>query len=207
MENRDRIEFRPINKGLGFHPFADGLPYTPPATPSAPATVRHQPRAAQVSHATPPPSVEPRILASMPSPAPVRPAPSLGMSYVFRRTAAFIVDTGLNTVLCALALGLTVWRVQGDLTPFFSNRELQALTIVFLFAFSWALTTAQEIAFGTSIGKRMVGLRLEGSVIALFLRAFFFWVSLGFFGIGLLWAVFSRQRRCWHDAVVDIQPL
>src|SRR5579872_1378988 len=34
--SKEEIQFKPLSDGLGFHPFANGLPYTPPAkTPRA----------------------------------------------------------------------------------------------------------------------------------------------------------------------------
>ena len=201
QHERDPIRFRPVNKGLGFHPFSDGLPYTPPvtSTPVSPPIRRPLVQAA----------VPPQTPSTQPSIVPARES-ELGIEYLVRRCVAFFVDTALHTSICALALGLTVWRWMpgnGDLQQLFASKELLALTAIFLLGFSWALTTAQEIAFGTTLGKRMVGLRIEGNAIAIFLRAFFFWVSLGFVGLGLFSALFHPKRRCWHDAVVDIQPL
>ncbi len=80
------------------------------------------------------------------------------------------------------------------------------VALLFLCVFNWAITTAQEVAFSTSLGKRLFGLALNGSASAIFLRAFFFLPSVGFAGIGLIWALFDRRKRCWHDLVVDLQP-
>jgi uncharacterized RDD family membrane protein YckC len=81
------------------------------------------------------------------------------------------------------------------------------ISILFFTLFNWALVTAQEIAFGTTIGKRIFGLMIQGNTSAIFLRAFFFLPSLGFCGIGLLWSLFDRRKRCWHDVVVNVQPI
>ena len=61
--------------------------------------------------------------------------------------------------------------------------------------------------YGTSVGKRIFGLSLNGSASATFLRAFYFLPSVGFCGVGLIWALFNKKRRCWHDAAADLQPM
>ena len=63
------------------------------------------------------------------------------------------------------------------------------------------------MAFHTTLGKRLFGLALPGNAIAIFLRAFFFLPSALFCGVGLLWAAFDGRSRCWHDVVVDLQPI
>jgi len=87
------------------------------------------------------------------------------------------------------------------------NPGIVLIAGLFLAFFNWAITTAEEVAFGTSIGKRLFGLAIQGSASAIFLRAFFFLPSTCFGGIGILWALFDRRRRCWHDLVVDLQPI
>lgn len=205
---KEALKFRPVNKGLGFHPFSEGMPYAPTApagsqTASKPPSRKLSPPRADMLK----PAAHKVAPVTTPAPAVEKP---LGWGYLASRVIAFTVDTVLHASVCALALGLTVWKwmpVKGSLGHVFASHELVALSVMFLLGFSWALTTAQEIAFGTSLGKRMMGLRLEGSATAIFLRGFFFWVSACFLGLGLVAALFSRRRRCWHDAVVDIQPL
>jgi hypothetical protein len=142
----------------------------------------------------------------------VAPAPSeeiqarFGFGYLFKRTIAFLVDASINTTLCFTALGAVMVRL--DLTwDAFSNANVLLLGILFLAMFNWSIMTAQEVLLGTTIGKRMFGLVLRGDTSALFLRSFFFLPSLVFCGLGIVWAVFDRRRRCWHDHVVNVQPL
>jgi hypothetical protein len=87
------------------------------------------------------------------------------------------------------------------------NPGIVMISVLFFVLFSWALITAQEIAFGTSVGKRVFGLMINGSTSAIFLRAFFFLPSIGFCGVGLLWSLFDKRKRCWHDVVVNVQPI
>jgi hypothetical protein len=129
-----------------------------------------------------------------------------GSLYLCKRIMAYVVDTTLNLTLLAAGLSFALWNqeVQPDVLM---NPGLLILGSLFCLIFNWAIITAQEIAFGTSVGKRIFGLALRGSTMALFLRAFFFLPSLAFCGIGLAWGLFDRQRRCWHDLVVNIQPI
>lgn len=76
----------------------------------------------------------------------------------------------------------------------------------FMFLCNWALLAAQEVAFGTTIGKRIFGLHLDGTGFECFMRALFFIPSLLFGGIGVLMAVFDARKRCWHDRMTKLQP-
>lgn len=128
-----------------------------------------------------------------------------GFGYLIRRVLAYLVDTATNLTLGISALAFALWRQ--DLNPeSLLSPGVVLISALFFAAFNWALITAQEIAFKTTVGKRLFGLALYGSAAATFLRAFFFLPSLGFCGIGLIWAVFDSRRRCWHDVAVDLQP-
>jgi hypothetical protein len=112
----------------------------------------------------------------------------------------------VNTTLCLLGLGAVMVRLELSWDAF-SNMSLLLLGVVFLAMFNWSIMTAQEVLLGTTLGKRMFGLVLRGGTSALFLRSFFFLPSLIFCGLGIVWALFDRRKRCWHDHAVDIQPL
>jgi uncharacterized RDD family membrane protein YckC len=132
--------------------------------------------------------------------------PKFGYLYLFKRVLAYMLDTTLNTSL--LATGLSFALLNEDMNPdLLMNPGIVMISILFFTLFNWALVTAQEIAFGTTIGKRIFGLMIQGSTSAIFLRAFFFLPSLGFCGVGLLWSLFDRRKRCWHDVVVNVQPI
>ncbi|MGK5085555.1 RDD family protein [Bdellovibrionota bacterium FG-1] len=219
------LKFQPLSEGLGFHPFSDGLPYAPIAktqtsrvTAAASTASRSSgsgatvagpvqyarisvPVATQVASKNQKPTQ-----AALPAAQPPPLEADLGAEYVFKRVFAYLLDTIINTGLCAGALSAALWKE--NLSPeLLLNPGIVLLAGLFLGVFNWAITTAQEVAFGTSIGKRLFGLALQGTASALFLRAFFFIPSLCFAGIGLIWALFDRKRRCWHDLVVDLQPI
>jgi hypothetical protein len=129
-----------------------------------------------------------------------------GFLYLIKRVFAFGIDALVNTTLCFLALGAVMVRLELSWDAF-SNMSLLLLGVLFLAMFNWSIMTAQEVLLGTTLGKRMFGLVLRGDTSALFLRSFFFLPSMVFCGLGIVWAVFDRRRRCWHDHAVDVQPL
>jgi hypothetical protein len=132
--------------------------------------------------------------------------PSYGFMYLLKRVFAYSVDTTINLALLSLGLMVALWN-QEVRPELLMSPSLFILGCVFCLIFNWALITAQEIAFSTSVGKRIFGLALRGETGALFIRAFFFIPSVLFCGIGLAWSIFDGRRRCWHDIVVNVQPL
>lgn len=229
-----KLRFKAVNEGLGFHPFAEGLPYAPPSSPApstpaptpasprrpalgtdgagavaaGPARFVHPTRSAPVARPAPlsVPAPAPPITASPAAPAPA-PESRYGFFYVAKRLLAFGFDSLVNLGLAALALGTTLWRQELARPEVWLQPQTIAMATLFFAVFNWSLITAQEVIFGTSFGKRLLGLHLRGPVSALFLRAFFFWPSVLFGGLGLAWALFNRRRRCWHDSIVDLQPI
>lgn len=125
--------------------------------------------------------------------------------YAVKRSMAFLLDSILNLALCAAAFSFVLWKLDAQPSQLVAP-EMLTFVLLFLAFFNWAIIVAQEIAFGTTIGKHLVGLSLDGPPAAVFLRSFFFWVSVGFGGLGLIWALFDRQHRCWHDLIVNLQP-
>lgn len=131
--------------------------------------------------------------------------PAPGVGYLFKRLFAYLFDSVLNLGLCTGTL-ILILRNQGLNPDSLLSADIWLPFCLFLFVFNWAIIAAQEVAFGTSVGKRLFGLALNGNAAALFLRAFFFLPSLAFGGLGIVWALFDRNRRGWHDLVVDVQP-
>ncbi len=170
-----------------------------------PVPTIHVPTAAPRSSVARAPEMAP-LAASQ---APLDSGQEFGSSYSFfysmKRTLAFALDQ----MVCS---GLSM----GTLALVFSSQHLSSLpmmnaavlvgAVLFLAAMNWALLLFQEVAFGTSVGKRLMGLKLTGGAGTTFLRAMFFVPSVGFFGIGLLWAIFDSRRRCWHDLASGVQP-
>jgi hypothetical protein len=62
------------------------------------------------------------------------------------------------------------------------------------------------VAFGTTLGKRIFGMKLDGDGFSCFMRSILFIPSLVFGGLGLWIAIFDSRKRCWHDRVTKLQP-
>jgi F0F1-type ATP synthase assembly protein I len=130
---------------------------------------------------------------------------NFGWTYPLARAFAFTLDVVLNVLVTATVVTLAL--AFADLEPWFLlEGNLVGMTLFFLVAFCWALMAAQEIVLKTTVGKRVMGLKLRGNATEIFLRSFFFLPSIGFAGAGILWALFDRDKRCWHDVAINLQP-
>jgi RDD family len=221
MENKGEkpIEFKALTDGLGFHPFSNGLPYapiTPQSTPrpapkpnfesgtgaysaGRPTFVTTQ--RVQVQRAAPQAQT---LVAKAPPLLPIQP-PHYGFEYIARRFLAYFVDSFLNMSLGAGTLFLVLWKQDSNLESLL-NPSILVISALFLMFFNWAMITAQEVAFHTSVGKKFFGLQLHGSLGAILMRAILFVPSSAVFGLGVLWILFSGNGRCWHDSASGAQP-
>jgi len=214
----DPIEFTPLDKGLGFHPEEDESKRKV-VTPSF----------AQTSAVIPPPLImpaptlapPPQLPSSTPSletreaPAPtlqnfpnhlsehMDPSEGLSLGYSLKRVMAYLLDTLINVGLGSFTLMVSLYTLGIRLKPLLGSWPILLGFTLFL---SWAIILAQEIAYGTSMGKRVFELTLQGDPVALLSRGFLFLLSAGAFGLGLLWALFNSQRRCLHDSLTSLQP-
>jgi hypothetical protein len=210
------IQFKALSDGLGFHPFANGLPYSPPANKIQP----DQEKKPDFSNGTGaytagrPSFVYPKATPAKPvaASAPVVAAKpllqadqTLGFEYLLNRVLSFMVDSFLNILLSSTILGFCLWS-QSNNFDFMMNSGVLIISACFLLFFNWAMTTSQEILFHTSIGKKLFGLRLQGSLGAILGRAVLFIPSAAFFGLGVVWAAFNKNRVTWYDAATGIQP-
>ncbi len=128
-----------------------------------------------------------------------------GRSYLLRRVCAYGLDLTIHSVVCVLAVTQVLFK-HNISAEVLRDVNFLVVLVLFLGVFNWLSTTAQEVIFGTTIGKRIFRLYLKGSGIAIFLRALFFIPSVSFFGIGLLWCLWDWRKRCWHDRIVGVQP-
>lgn len=228
------LKFKTVNEGLGFHPFSNGLPYAPiskkpapqktavPLTQTTPTT--HIPprpskpmgtgaEAAGIPRFITPPSSSssPRINVPVaPQKQPISPVQTaftekFGATYLMRRVAAYILDSIIHLTLTAAIIGFGLWKTGTTINVLSSLNSIAALAI-FTGLFHWALMTAQEVVLHTTLGKRAFGLKVSGTPGRLFMRSLLSPVSIAFFGVGLIWAMFDPDRRCWHDMATGVQP-
>lgn len=220
------LSFKPVTEGLGFHPFSDGLPYAPvtraqsshppvvatasmayvPTPASAPmGAIAAGPARYSIPNSLIAPTLKKTTPTAQPAQLSAETATQYTWGYLMRRMVAYTVDLLVNVSVCVLSMGTVFYKQHLPKSVLLSPSVLPFLILFALF-FHWALTTAQEVALHTTVGKNLFGLKIEGSVVSTFLRAFFFVPSVAFFGTGLLWAAFNREKRCWHDSIVDLQP-
>jgi uncharacterized RDD family membrane protein YckC len=127
------------------------------------------------------------------------------IGYSIERAFAFLLDSAFNLSVCASILSTAL--ISTDFENLLTLSPTATITVgIFLFLCNWALLAAQEVAFGTTIGKRIFGLRLNGDGFECFVRSLFFIPSLLFGGIGILMALFDPRKRCWHDRMTKLQP-
>lgn len=264
MKEKEKITFKPASKGLGFHPFSDGLPYAPvskrpgyrenqelrklkpqaegvgavaagrpsfvipqritspridPTPLEKQKTLLRQPEIAPSSLLKDIP-LTPKKLANVtfnhPEKAPQKTQAFTaeptqiedkpGLLFLVKRTLSYLIDTLVNVSLCSAIVAATFWALQihpGRIV----SMEFILLSVLFLGVFSWSLITAQEVAFHTSLGKRLFRIEVDAPGTTLLLRSLFFLISLSMLGLGLFWALFDKKRRCWHDIITDSSPM
>ena len=144
------------------------------------------------------PAVAPTSVQSQPAP--------VGVIYVFQRLIAYCLDLGINLFLavtgfCAI---LIIYQIKLDLI---SNPTGLMLILLFSIVFHWTLMTAQEVVFGTTIGKKLFRLKLVGSELRIVMRSLLFIPSLLLGGLGLLPAIFGSKHRGLHDSISGITPV
>jgi hypothetical protein len=192
------LDFKPESEGLGFHPFSNGLPYSPVPSKSLISTpnLGRAPAAAA-------PSILPReVLWNKETPAPVQ-APAQAKHhplYRTRRVAAFVVDLVVSAVAVFGIFG-TGAILTGLNIDVFDSRDALFATAAFFLMFHWLWSTIQEVALKATFGKNLLGLSLDGGTGAILLRAVMFVPSLALGGIGILFSLLDREGRCWHDGV------
>ncbi len=222
------IKFKTLTDGLGFHPFEDGLPYAPTKkgfTTGTGAVSAGKPQFAF------PPAPQPQFRSSSidaPAEKIRKELESIqnqrleqarvmaarkhvpleihyGFSYSLIRVFAYLLDSAFNLSICASILSTALISTEIDTINNLNDPAI--ITIgVFLFICNWALLSAQEIAFGTTIGKKIFGLKLDGTGVQCLVRAVLFIPSLLFGGLGIFISVFDSKKRCWHDRLTQIQP-
>jgi uncharacterized RDD family membrane protein YckC len=123
---------------------------------------------------------------------------------VASRTAAYVVDGTLSFVLFTAGVAALNYIVnlvfEGD--PWDDASPLWAVALaVWTFSYYWYCWGMA----GKTPGAALLGIRVvrrDGSNLGFrraFVRTLVFPISLAMFGLGMLGAVFGRERRTWHD--------
>jgi len=95
---------------------------------------------------------------------------------------------------------------------FFLQPKPLTMVVILFVVFQWGLIAIQEVLFKSTFGKQICGLRINGSSWQILMANIWFVPSLGFSGLGVVWALFDSRKRNWHDraagvAVVEMAKL
>lgn len=122
------------------------------------------------------------------------------------RFVAYSIDLTLMTLVALSTISIGLFRANID-PMLFAKKEFILALGLYAFFFSWALITAQEIIFSTSIGKRMFRISIHGDPSKLFFRSVGFLLSISLFGLGLWSGFLSKRKLCFHDILSKIAPV
>jgi len=210
------FSFKPLHSGVGFHTFEDGLPYRPISKSSHPTYLpstgigatqagpsRYQASKNTVQKATP--TQDPPADETQPAERTLI-EPNYDITYLMKRATAYLFDTAFNFLTSLIFFSFVFYLLNIKLS-FLYGYEVMEYAFGFFLLFNWSLITAQEIAFGTTLAKRPLGLRIEGSPVSILIRALTFIPSSGLAGLGLIWGLFDSKKRCLHDYSTGIQPI
>jgi uncharacterized RDD family membrane protein YckC len=203
-ENEVSLNFTPVTQGLGFHS-------TPISTPQSflPETLKSRLKSSSELRFEPSPLVNSlpqkesaennAAIVALPVNTPINTPINTEETLLFlKRAIAFLIDMAINSLFCLFALAIPVLKNNIPLSQLLAQDFLfPALTYVLVF--SWLAVLAQEIAFGSSIGKRVFCLAITGEPVAVLIRGILFVPSLLLGGIGLVWSLFEKHGLALHD--------
>jgi hypothetical protein len=191
---KERIQFRPLHEGMGFHPFSDGLPYAPESKKAhdrgTGAVAAGRPRFAepvrtarqlQAVKSTEVLRHEPinKPVAARPA---VSPSPAAVPSLLRRRAFAYLLDCILHAGFWITTNLAALFLFHFQLDPTLILENLGSFLAFFTLS-QWLFITMQEVLFETSAGKLFFGLEFERGHRSLLLRSLvFLFGSLTVFG-------------------------
>jgi hypothetical protein len=200
---KNKIQFKPLHEGMGFHPFSDGLPYAPeskaksaPAATGTGAVAAGRPRFQNPSAPLPRSGMKtarqlqqqeqaPRIVTPAPAPASTQARAQVSIEAPLRqRFFAYLLDTVLHAgfwIATNLA-ALFFFDFQLDVELV---RENAGQFIAFFVVSQWIFVALQEVLFENSLGKSFFGLEFQGNHHSLFLRSTVFLLGILAGGLGL----------------------
>jgi len=128
----------------------------------------------------------------------------------FRRCCAFAIDVTVLSLFSLFLLYVVYVGYSVGLTAHHQTITFDRfISFLQLFILSWFLLVSGYFVLlhgmaGTTVGKWVFGLRVVGANKApvSYRQAMVRWfgyVAFGFFGIGFLWILLSREKRAWHD--------
>jgi uncharacterized RDD family membrane protein YckC len=143
--------------------------------------------------------------------APPNSPPEIRWGGFFRRTFAFLVDVVMVFLLSAMMCLLSFVGYKVGLAAHGRSVTWQSATpLLFFLTWGWIFLIAGYFVLfhgmaGKTIGKWLLGLRVVGvdrrmiTYRQAFLRSFATLIAAAPFGLGLLWILWSPEKRGWHD--------
>jgi len=196
------LQFRAIHKGMGFHNFEEGPPRPGSSIERVPTRY-----SADLPVSTSPPVPVPapfkNISRTEPSGDWIEGTPTF--AGMFRRASSWFLDQTILTLTSVSIFSLAMIALNLRLDHILSA-DFWIWMRAFMFLMNWALITAQEVAFGTSIGKRALGYQLQGPPLKILFRALVFIPGLLLGGLGILMALVHPHRLCFHDWLSGLTP-
>jgi len=207
------IDFKLLNEGLGFQKQAGTMPYAPtnPKKITKRMTGTGATQAGTPLFVNPPPRVSRPVQSRIPETAPV-PTPMIEnkkealptYSLVFKRITSVLIDLTVSSVVTVGTFSISAHFLSIPMSLFL-NPGVQLLVGGSFLLFHWSLVLLEELIFQTSLGKWALGLYLSGSRIGILFRGIFFLASAFLLGIGLIWSLFDKKKRCIHDILSDVE--
>jgi hypothetical protein len=197
QQGPEKIRFKPISAGLGFHTTTESS-----ALPTPPLTSLRGSGAIAAGPARPVPI-------GLVTPKFATPVPALekgaAKTSLWKRGVAYFLDTLLYWSLCSALLLVASVLLRVEISQF-AAPEFVGLALAFLAVFSWSVIAAQEVVFGTTLGKRLFDLELQGSPFRILLRAIFFVLTFLIAPISAFLALRDPEHRALHDRISGIAP-
>lgn len=215
MQN-EKISFKPIHEGMGFHPFSEGLPYAPQAKqeskpkPTAPAISsygRGAVSAGAPSFATPKTTrqilqknIQP-VAAEKPK-MPVNKTEN-NESILRKRFFAYLMDTVIHLGFWISINLVAIFAFHFELDMALLEKNWFGFALFFIFS-QWFFIAMQELLFENSLGKLFFGLEFKRNRNSFFgssllLRSIVFILGALAAGLGFY---FLPQ-----DKIAEIQPM
>ena len=207
----EKISFKPLHDGVGFHPFSEGLPYAPQTKteykihPTAPSTTPNYTRGAGAMSAGKPsfsmplttrqiqqqntqnavqkPVVQIRTVSPVATPTVSTP------SLIRRRFFAYLLDTVFHLGFWISTNLIATLGFHFELDGPLFEKNWMGFVAFFIFS-QWFFISMQEVLFENSIGKVFFGLEFKRSNSSFFgssllLRSIVFMIGLLPAGLGL----------------------
>ena len=203
-QQNEKISFKPLHDGVGFHPFSEGLPYAPPlkraSIPRPEIKVRTYPQTGtgavtpkttrQLQQQSVIPAANKTVVNSAPIPLKNMSVSTHEPSIMRKRFFAYVLDTVIHIGFWTMINLIALFGFHFSIDNVIISQNWMGFTIFFAFS-QWVFIGMQEVLFENSIGKAFFGLEFKRSRksflgSSLFLRSIVFTISACFFGLGLI---------------------